>query len=146
MEFWQAAEDNPETLHYFRFVNDLPLNKSHPDLRVNLLEYWQVTPKGLLRFSWVTDILIRRENAVTLMRIGRARRLLEKQPRPLWEQRPLWERRPRRDEPTSDVSSRFRLLSASHVLTRYEMAPLGQADTQTRQPWQSCGATTAFPF
>jgi hypothetical protein len=81
VEFWHAAEDNPETLHYFRFVNDLPLNKSHPDLRVNLFEYRQVTPKGLLRFSWVTDILIRRENAVTLMRIGRARRLLQYQPR-----------------------------------------------------------------
>ncbi|WP_211341323.1 hypothetical protein [Desulfoglaeba alkanexedens] len=77
VEFWHAAEDNPETLHYFRFVNDLPLNKSHPDLRVNLLEYRQVTPKGLLRFSWVTDILIRRENTVTLMRIGRARRRIE---------------------------------------------------------------------
>jgi hypothetical protein len=77
VEFWHAAEDNPETLHYFRFINDLPLNKSHPDLRVNLLEYWQVTPKGLVRFSWVTDILIRRENAVTLMRIGRARWRIE---------------------------------------------------------------------
>ncbi|QCQ23206.1 hypothetical protein [Desulfoglaeba alkanexedens] len=76
VEFWDAAEDNPETLHYFRFVNDLPLNKSHPNLRMNLLECSQVTRKELLRFSWVTDILIRRVNAVTLMRIGRSRRLL----------------------------------------------------------------------
>jgi hypothetical protein len=26
----------------FRFVNDLPLNKSHPHVRVNFLEYWEI--------------------------------------------------------------------------------------------------------
>ena len=77
VEFEHAPGDKPETLHFFRFVKDLALNKSHPDLRVNLLEYWQVNPKGLLRFSWVTDIRIRRENAITSMRIGRARWRIE---------------------------------------------------------------------
>ena len=28
-------------VHRFRFVNDVPLNASHTDVRVNFLEYWE---------------------------------------------------------------------------------------------------------
>ena len=29
--------------HQFRFLNDAPLNESHPDVRINFLEYWLVS-------------------------------------------------------------------------------------------------------
>jgi hypothetical protein len=29
-------------VHRFRFVNDLPLNQSHADVRVHFLEYWEI--------------------------------------------------------------------------------------------------------
>ncbi len=62
----------------FRFVNDLPLNKSNPDLRVNLLEHWQVDHRGReLRFAWVTYLEITPENAYEIMRVGRARWRIE---------------------------------------------------------------------
>src|SRR5712671_3521473 len=30
-----------EVVHRFRFVNDMPLNASHVDVRVNVIEYWE---------------------------------------------------------------------------------------------------------
>lgn len=59
--------------HRFHFVNQVPLNESHPDLLVNFLEYWERTDKGTQHFSWLTDILITQHNAEPLMRGGRAR-------------------------------------------------------------------------
>ena len=64
-------------LHRFRFVNQLPLNASHPDLLVNFLEYWEITDKGEQYFSWITDFTIERHNVYTLMRAGRARWKIE---------------------------------------------------------------------
>ena len=64
-------------LHRFHFVNQLPLNASHPDLLVNLLEYWEITDKGEQYFSWITDFTIERHNTYTLMRAGRARWKIE---------------------------------------------------------------------
>ncbi|KJS02868.1 MAG: transposase [Desulfobulbaceae bacterium BRH_c16a] len=60
--------------HFFRFMNQIPLNKSHPDLLVNVLEYWQIDKdEKITKFSWVTDIPITEENVFQLMRAGRAR-------------------------------------------------------------------------
>lgn len=59
--------------HRFHFVNQVPLNESHPDLLVNFLEYWERTDKGTQHFSWLTDIMITQHNAEPLMRGGRAR-------------------------------------------------------------------------
>lgn len=59
--------------HRFHFVNQAPLNESHPDLLVNFLEYWEITDNGTQHFSWVTDITITRSNAADLMAGGRAR-------------------------------------------------------------------------
>jgi len=63
--------------HRFHFVNQVPLNASHPDLLVNFLEYWEVTDKREQYFSWITDFTIERHNAYTLMRAGRARWKIE---------------------------------------------------------------------
>jgi hypothetical protein len=78
MEFSQASDDEPGVTHTFRFVNGLALNKSHPDLLVNMLEYWQVDALGKeLYFSWVTDRLLTSNDVYQIMRAGRARWRIE---------------------------------------------------------------------
>jgi hypothetical protein len=63
--------------HYFHWANGLAINASHKHIRVNLLEYWQVTGDEKLRFSWVTDIPITEGNVSRIMRAGRARWKIE---------------------------------------------------------------------
>lgn len=64
--------------HAFRFVNGVALNKSNQDLLVNVLEYWQVDKNGReMRFSWVTDLPLTKENVWEIMRAGRARWRIE---------------------------------------------------------------------
>jgi hypothetical protein len=46
-------------------------------LLVNFLEYWEITPKKVQHFSWVTDFTITESNAYKLMRGGRARWKIE---------------------------------------------------------------------
>jgi hypothetical protein len=66
--------DDRKKMHFFRFMNQVPLNKSHPDLLINALEYWQIDKdEKITKFSWVTDIPITKENVFQLMRAGRAR-------------------------------------------------------------------------
>jgi len=54
-------------------VNGLSINASHKEVRVNLLEYWQLRGKGKIHFSWVTDFTLTPENVYQIMRGGRAR-------------------------------------------------------------------------
>ena len=69
--------------HCFRFLNGVPLNKvSQDELRVNFLEHWEVETRGeevivRNRFSWVTDLAITADNAMEIMRCGRARWRIE---------------------------------------------------------------------
>jgi hypothetical protein len=64
-------------LHRFRFVNDLPLNASHPALRINFIEYWEMGATKVQHFSWVTDLRVSKRNVYRLMRGGRARWKIE---------------------------------------------------------------------
>lgn len=65
-------------LHQFRYLNDIVLNKSNPDVRVNFLEYMQTDPKGKeTLFSWVTNIHITQTNVFALMKGGRSRWKIE---------------------------------------------------------------------
>ena len=60
------------------FVNDVPLNESNQDLRVNWLQYMEFGPDGQeQRFTWVTDLRITRHNAHRLVRGGRCRWKIE---------------------------------------------------------------------
>jgi len=63
------------TLCEINFVENLSLNKSHPDLLVNFLQYTEYGPDGhvVKRFSWVTDLPITLENAKEIVRGGRSR-------------------------------------------------------------------------
>jgi hypothetical protein len=77
-EFSMTRADEPGVSHTFRFVNGLALNKSHPDLLVSMLEYWQVDADGKeLHFSWVTDLTLTCDNVYQVMRAGRARWRIE---------------------------------------------------------------------
>ena len=70
--------DEKGVLHQFRYINDVGLNKSNPDVRVNFLEYMQTDAKGKeTLFSWVTNIRITESNVLALMKGGRARWKIE---------------------------------------------------------------------
>lgn len=65
-------------LHHFRWLSQVPLNDSHPDLLVNFLEYWEVSKDGKVQyFSWVTDLDLTEESVWFVMRGGRARWKIE---------------------------------------------------------------------
>lgn len=79
-EFHVSDPQKADRHHCFRFINNVPLNKSSEDsLRVNFLEYRETDSTGTVkkRFSWVTDPEITRENAYQIMRAGRARWRIE---------------------------------------------------------------------
>ena len=60
--------------HQFRFLNDVSLNKSNQDVKVNIIEYRQTDAKGKeTSFSWVTNITVSITNIMNIMRGGRAR-------------------------------------------------------------------------
>ncbi len=66
--------DSDGMQYQYRYLNQLPLNKSHSDLMVNFLECWETDPNGKRqRFSWVTDLKITARNVEKIMRAGRAR-------------------------------------------------------------------------
>ena len=61
------------------FLNDVPLNESNQDVRVNWLNYSEYGTDGQeqKRFSWVTDLLISKDNARRLVQGGRCRWKIE---------------------------------------------------------------------
>lgn len=71
-------KDEKSYLHQFRFINNVSLNKTHPELKVNFWEYRETSPKGKeLNFSWVTNVHITKKNIHNLTRGGRARWKIE---------------------------------------------------------------------
>src|SRR6267378_1995192 len=75
--YYERHDRAAGVVHRFRFVNDLPLNASHPDLRINFIEYWEVGDAKVQHFSWVTDLRVSKRNVYPLMRGGRARWKIE---------------------------------------------------------------------
>ena len=66
--------------HWFRYVNGVPLNKSHPDLLVNCLDYMEFDSEGNLIYqnSWVTSLLLHNYlYCMKVMRAGRAKWSIE---------------------------------------------------------------------
>jgi hypothetical protein len=57
-----------DLVHRFRFVNDVPLNASNADVRVNFIEYWEMGAHKLQHFSWITDLRVSKRNVFHLMR------------------------------------------------------------------------------
>jgi hypothetical protein len=63
--------------HQFRFLNQVPLNKSNQDVLVNFVEYWEITEKKTQHFCWITDFTVTSKNVFQIMRGGRARWKIE---------------------------------------------------------------------
>jgi len=63
---------------FYRFLSGLELNKSHPDLKVNFIEYIELKGHQVqCRFTWITDIKITESNCAEIVRGGRARWKIE---------------------------------------------------------------------
>ncbi len=75
--YYERHERATGLVHRFRFVNDVPLNASNPDVRVNFIEYWEMSDNKVQHFSWVTDLRVNKRNVFHLMRGGRARWKIE---------------------------------------------------------------------
>lgn len=75
--YYERHDRAAEIVHEFRFVNDMPLNRSREDVRVNFIEYWERGPEQVQHFSWVTDLRVSKRNVYKLMRGGRARWKIE---------------------------------------------------------------------
>src|SRR5919199_1099608 len=75
--YYERHDRAAGVMHRFRFVNDVPLNASHVDVRVNVIEYWESSNVKVQHFSWVTDIRVSKRNVYHLMRGGRARWKIE---------------------------------------------------------------------
>jgi hypothetical protein len=79
-ESWEGKSlTQPGVTWSILVARDLPLNASHPELRVNYLDYWEYNAQGkeIRRFSWVTDLPVGRDNGCLLVRGGRARWRIE---------------------------------------------------------------------
>jgi hypothetical protein len=84
---WVKTDPRARTWHYtdaqgiehrFRYLNGVPLNDTHFELEVNLIEYWELHPSGKCQhFAWVTDLPVKPDRLMTLMRAGRARWKIE---------------------------------------------------------------------
>lgn len=75
--YYERHDRAAGVVHRFRFVNDMPLNASNPDVRINFIEYWEIGDHKVQHFSWVTDLRVSKRNVYHLMRGGRARWKIE---------------------------------------------------------------------
>ena len=64
-------------VHRFRFLNVIPLNASHTEVRVNFIEYWEIGQDKVQHFSWVPDLRVTKGHAFHLMWGGCARWKIE---------------------------------------------------------------------
>src|SRR6266705_899881 len=75
--YYERHDRATGVMHRFRFVNNVPLNASRADVRVNFIEYWEIGQNQVQHFSWVTDLRVSKRNVYKLMRGGRARWKIE---------------------------------------------------------------------
>src|SRR4029453_7362053 len=75
--YYERHDRAARVLHRFRFVNEVPLNASNVDVRVNFIEYWEIGDTKVKHFSWVTDLRVSQRTSFHLMAGGRARWKIE---------------------------------------------------------------------
>lgn len=74
---WSSLE-NKEGKHRFGYTNNLALNDSNTDVRVNMLHYEWTTPKGEVKiYTWITGIKLIKSNVYKIARMGRSRWKIE---------------------------------------------------------------------
>src|SRR5262249_48431843 len=78
IQVFTSVDPSTGGLHHFRFANGVPLNESHPDVLVNVLQSWEIDGDGEVQdFSGITDFLLTPANVWDIMRGGRARWKIE---------------------------------------------------------------------
>jgi Transposase DDE domain len=77
VSYYERHDRAARVVHRFRFINQVPLNASNADVRVNFIEYWEIGQTKVQHFSWVTDLRVSQRNVYQLMRGGRARWKIE---------------------------------------------------------------------
>lgn len=74
---WHTLE-NDEGLHRFGYTNNLALNDSNTDVRVNMLYYEWTNTKGEVKvYTWITSIKLTKSNVYKVARMGRSRWKIE---------------------------------------------------------------------
>lgn len=74
---WHTIEEG-KAKHRFGYANNLALNDSNGDIRVNMLYYEWTNPKGEIKiFTWITGIKLTKTNVYKVMRMGRSRWKIE---------------------------------------------------------------------
>ena len=78
-EAQEWEEMNGDKIRGYRFIKNLPLNRTHPNVKVNFFEYWEIdTQKNKESYwTWITDLEVNRNNAYQIMRAGRAKWKIE---------------------------------------------------------------------
>jgi hypothetical protein len=66
-----------QTIHRYRFINQVPLNASNQDVRVNFVDYWEIKGERIKHFSWISDFTLSKLTLPAIMRGGRARWKIE---------------------------------------------------------------------
>ena len=79
--------DEKGVVHEFRYVENVSLNASNPDERVNAVDYVETQKdkkivKGkkedkVVRYTWVTDLPVNQDTVMDIMRAGRKRWMIE---------------------------------------------------------------------
>ncbi len=74
MRGYSYYDEEKKATFVLRFVLDIPLNKSHPDLLVNYLEQTKIVDgEEQILSTWITDLKLDEKNCHDVMRGGRAR-------------------------------------------------------------------------
>jgi len=79
-EFECTDEDG--TIRGYRYCNDLPLNDSNQDVRVNFIEHWEIAATGRYKnqrktFTYITDHPLTKKTAADIAKGGRTRSKIE---------------------------------------------------------------------
>lgn len=71
-------KDEQGTEHHFSCYDNVPLNDTHYDYRVNVMVYTEKKASGKTQhFSWVTKLVLSEKNVFDVMRAGRSRWKIE---------------------------------------------------------------------
>jgi hypothetical protein len=71
----EYEESGENVTQGFCWINGLPLNATHPDIKVNLLDFWELEKEEEEpgTWIWITNLKLTRHNVHRIMRTGRCR-------------------------------------------------------------------------
>ena len=82
-EFYRSAncketiESDAKAKRIYRYAEGLPLNDTHSDIEVNVLECFEEAKNKKIRFCWITDLSLNKANVIRIAKGGRARWKIE---------------------------------------------------------------------